>query len=253
MEGSRVSLTIQFTPPYSLFRKDNYWLLSDAEREEIITEENLTRGIRNKLEGAEADAFISEIEESRKFEWLEYHKWRFDAEWYFNLIGKLVFMTSVKIGFLGSYNDAIGDVPFERFEVGGDELSNQNTGITGTDIIALRGYEVEDVDPNSRRNGGGIVFNKYTAELRYPLSTNPNSTIYGSLFAQGGNQWNSFREFNPFDMKRSVGVGIRVFLPMFGLLGFDYGFGLDKIVPNEPNPGLGSLGKFSIILGFEPD
>ncbi len=253
MSGSKISLTLQFTPPYSLFRKDNFWKLSDEEASELILRENLGRGVRNQLTGAAADQFIADIEESRKFEWLEYHKWRFDAEWYYNIVGKLVFMTSAKLGFLGSYNQAVGDIPFERFELGGDGLSNQNTGITGTDIIALRGYEVEDIDPNTRATGGGIIFNKYTAELRYPLSTNPNSTIYATFFLQGGNQWSSFREFNPFDMKRSVGVGLRVFLPMFGLLGFDYGFGLDKTIQNNPNPGLGALGKFSIILGFEPD
>jgi len=89
--------------------------------------------------------------------------------------------------------------------------------------------------------------------LRYPLSTNPNSTIYSTLFFQGGNQWSSFDEYNPFDLRRSVGVGLRVFLPAFGLLGFDYGFGLDKEVAGAENPTLGQLGKFSIILGFEPD
>lgn len=253
MGGSRISLTLKFTPPYSLFRSDNFWVLSESEKAELIRGENLKRGVRDKLEGQEAISFVEDVEDSRKYEWLEYHKWRFDAEWYFNVTGKLVFMTSMKMGFLGHYNDRIGDVPFERYELGGDGLSNQNVGITGTDIVSLRGYEVQDIDPNSRRNGGGLIFNKFTAELRYPISTNPNSTIYTFIFVQGGNQWNSFRDFNPFDLKRSTGVGLRVFLPMFGLLGFDYGFGLDKVVPGEINPGLGQLGKFSIILGFEPD
>ena len=134
------------------------------------------------------------------------------------------------MGYLGSYNDDIGDAPFERFELGGDGLSNQNVGIQGTDIISLRGYEVEDIDPNNNITGGGTIFNKFTAELRYPLSTNPNSTIYTSLFLQAGNQWNAFSDYNPFDLRRTVGAGVRVFLPMFGLLGFDYGFGLDKVV-----------------------
>lgn len=262
MSGSRVSLTLQFTPPYSLFRKDNFWRLSDSEINELHTNELLSLGIRQRENyfttaiGAvrsQAEQNVLDVEESRKFEWLEYHKWRFDAEWFFNPVGKLVFMTSVKMGFLGNYNSSIGDVPFERFEVGGDGLSNQTSGITGTDIFALRGYEVEDIDPESQINGGGIVFNKFTAELRYPLSTNPNSTIYTTLFLQAGNQWRSFDDYNPFDLRRSVGVGLRVFLPMFGLLGFDYGFGLDKIVDGDLTPELGQLGKFSIILGFEPD
>jgi outer membrane protein insertion porin family len=169
------------------------------------------------------------------------------------MVGKLVFMTSAKMGYLGKYNSAIGDVPFERFQVGGDGLSNQTAGIQGTDILALRGYEEEDVAPDNNTTGGGVIFNKFTAELRYPLSTNPNSTIFTTLFFQAGNQWNSFDEYSPFDLRRSVGVGLRVFLPMFGLLGFDYGFGLDKMVSGEANPGLGKLGKFSIVLGFEPD
>lgn len=262
MSGSRVSLTLQFTPPYSLFREDNFWKLSDSEVSELHNNELLSLGIRQRenyfttaigAARSQAEQNVLDVEESRKFEWLEYHKWRFDAEWFFNPVGKLVFMTSIKMGFLGNYNSNIGDVPFERFEVGGDGLSNQTSGITGTDILALRGYEVEDVDPESQINGGGIVFNKFTAELRYPLSTNPNSTIYTTLFLQGGNQWRSFDDYSPFDLNRSVGVGLRVFLPMFGLLGFDYGFGLDKTVDGDTTPALGQLGKFSIILGFEPD
>ncbi len=252
MGGSRVSLTIQFTPPYSLFRGDDFWVLEGEEREQAIQNEIRTLGVRG-LASFDEDAFISEIEEARRFKFLEYHKWRFDAEWYYNITGKLVFMTQAKMGYLGSYNSNIGDVPFERFQLGGDGLSNQNAGIQGTDIIALRGYEIEDVSADNRTTGGGIIFNKFTTELRYPLSTNPNSTIFTTLYFQAGNQWNSFDDYNPFELRRTVGVGMRVFLPMFGLLGFDYGFGLDKTINNNPNPGLGALGKFSIVLGFEPD
>jgi outer membrane protein insertion porin family len=252
--GSRISLTLQFTPPYSLFRGDDqYWILSDSEKEQAIADENRTRGVRNMLTANEADAFISDLEEGRKFTWLEYHKWRFDGEWYFNLVGNLVMMTSIKFGFLGNYNSDIGTVPFERFEIGGDGLTNQTSGITGTDIISLRGYEDDEFPLNNQ--GGGTVFDKFTIELRYPLSTNPNSTIYLMSFLQGGNSWSNFRDFNPFDIKRSAGFGLRVFLPMFGLLGFDYGFGLDRekgfIVPVDPK--WSDYGKFSIILGFEPE
>ena len=252
--GSRMSLTLQFTPPYSLFRSnDNFFRLSEAEKERAIAEENRRLGVRNKMTSAQESAFIADLEEGNKFTWLEYHKWRFDAEWYFNIFNKLVLMTSIKMGFLGHYNDEIGTVPFERFEVGGDGLSNQSVGITGTDIISLRGYEEEEFELNSQ--GGGTVFDKFTVELRYPLSLNPNSTIYFMGFLQGGNSWSSFRDFNPFDIKRSAGFGLRVFLPMFGLLGFDYGFGFDRekgfIIPD--NPKWSDYGKFSIILGFEPD
>jgi outer membrane protein insertion porin family len=252
MGGSRISLLIQFTPPYSLFRKDNFWKLTEEERQSAINAELTTLG-RRAADNFDSDGFINDIEEARRFEYLEYHKWRFDAEWYYNITGKLVLMTSAKMGFLGKYNSNVGDVPFERFQVGGDGLSNQSASIQGTDIIALRGYEEEDVAPNNNRTGGGTIFNKFTTELRYPLSTNPNSTIYTGVFFQAGNQWSSFDDYNPFDLRRSVGLSVRVFLPMFGLLGFDYGFGLDKTISGNPNPGLGALGKFSIVLGFEPD
>lgn len=253
MGGSRISLSIQFTPPYSLFRSDNFWEYTEQEKDALVQEEIAKIG-RRAAESFDADAFISQKEDGRKFEFLEYHKWRVDAEWYYNIVDKLVFMTSAKMGYLGKYNSDIGDIPFERFIVGGDGLSNQTIGIQGSDIIALRGYESSDISPNNaNRSGGDIIFNKFTAELRYPLSTNPNSTIYAHIFAQGGNQWDSISDYNPFDLKRSVGAGVRVFLPMFGLLGFDYGFGLDKTVPGESRRNLGSLGKFSIVLGFEPD
>ena len=106
----------------------------------------------------------------------------------------------------------MGTVPFERFELGGDGLSNQNSGITGTDIIALRGYDLQDLDVNTGRRGNAAIFNKFTVELRYPLSLNPTSTIYATTFFQAGNAWNEFRDYNPFDLYRSVGVGVRVFL-----------------------------------------
>lgn len=266
--GSRVSLSIQFTPPYSLFRGDDFYKLSESEISDLHKQELLQLGIReretyftrpftpnggNTTYASRAEYNVSQTETGRRFEWLEYHKWRFDSEWFFNPVGKLVFMAQAKMGYLGTYNDAIGDVPFERFQLGGDGLSNQNNGIQGTDIIALRGYEERDIDPNFRTSGGGTIFNKFTAELRYPLSTNPNSTIYTTLYFQAGNQWTSFRDYDPFSLRRTVGGGIRVFLPMFGLLGFDYGFGLDKTVDGNENPNFGQLGKFSIVLGFEPD
>lgn len=260
--GSSISLSLQVTPPYSLFRAENFWVLSDSERAEAIFQENLGRGVRNQLSDGGLDdptseaSFIKSIEDSNKFLYLEYHKWRFDTEWYFNFTDKLVMAASSKMGFLGSYNDNLGIVPFERYVYGGDGLSNQSSGITGSTILAARGYETTDFPGNGTgtnnnvRLDGGTIFNKFTVELRYPLSLNPSSTIYALVFAQGGNVWERFSDFNPFDLQRSVGGGVRVFLPMFGLLGFDYGFGIDKD-PNAPNfPG---YGKFSIVLGFEPD
>ena len=216
--GSKVSLTMQFTPPYSLFRKNkDYETLSIQDR----------------------------------FRWLEYHKWRLDMEWYATIVGKLVFKASAKMGLLGFYNRDVGFSPFERFELGGDGLSNQSIGITGRDILALRGYEIEDIEPNAE--GGGTLFNKFSAELRYPLSLQENSTIFVLAFLDGGNSWIGGNNYNPFDLKRSAGMGLRVFLPMFGLLGFDYGFGFDKPSLIAAGAPWGQFGKFSIILGFEPD
>ena len=213
--GSTISLSAQFTPPYSLFSNKDYGSLSAQER----------------------------------FRWLEYHKWKINADWYSTIAGKLVLKVAGRIGILGTYNNEIGTSPFERFELGGDGLSNQSFAFTGNEIISLRGYEVEDI--NGTNVAGTPVYNKFTLELRYPLSTNPNSTIYALLFAQGGNAYETVRDFNPFDLKRSVGGGVRVFLPMFGTLGFDYGFGFDNPIATEQ--GFWKSGNFNIILGFEPE
>lgn len=245
--GSRISFSVQLTPPYSLFKSDNFWLLSDDEKAAAIVEENRRRGSGDIMTPSQEDDHIASIEQANKFEFLEYHKWRFNGEWYFNVTGKFVIATNIKLGFLGKYNSEIGLSPFERFEVGGDGLSNQTSGITGKDIISLRGYEVTDLEQNNI--GGGAIFDKFTVELRYPLSLNPSSSIYLHTFVQGGNTWNRFSDFNPFDIKRSAGLGLRVFLPMFGLLGFDYGWGFDKNL----NVSQGSYGQFNIILGFEPE
>lgn len=222
-EGSLISLSVQFTPPYSLFNKNRDY----------------------------ADEPTNE-----RFRFLEYHKWRFDAEWYATLVGKLVFKAQAKIGMLGYYNKDIGTSPFERFQLGGDGINNQQFGFAGVDIISMRGYEIEDLE-NNRENPALAnsptlstpIFDKFTMELRYPLSLNPTSTIYVLAFVQGGNAWREFRDFNPFDVKRSAGLGLRVFLPMFGTLGFDYGIGFDKGGPRT----LQNLGDFNIILGFEPE
>lgn len=218
--GSTVSLSLQITPPYSLFRGGNpdYSKQSAAER----------------------------------FQYLEYHKWRFDADWYTQIAGNLVLKLQAKFGMLGFFNRDIGTPPFERFQLGGDGINNQQFGFAGVDIISLRGYEINELEANQDPSGGNAatsIFDKFTVELRYPLTLNPSSTIYLLAFAQGGNAWRSFRDFNPFDLKRSAGIGVRVFLPMFGTLGFDYGIGFDKFGDRT----LENLGDFNIILGFEPE
>ncbi|MBL0119373.1 MAG: outer membrane protein assembly factor BamA [Saprospiraceae bacterium] len=219
-DGSRISLTGQFTPPYSLFSNKDYGALDIADR----------------------------------FQFLEYHKWRLDMEFYKSLIGKLVLKVSGKIGMIGYYNEDVGLSPFERFELGGDGLSNANTGIVGKDIISLRGYNVEDVRRDNKvTSDGAAVFDKFSLELRYPISLNPGSSIFVLGFLDGGNAWNKIRDFRPFDLKRSTGLGLRVFLPMFGILGFDYGFGFDKTNLINEGAKWTQFGKFSFILGFEPE
>ncbi len=199
-KGSEISLSLELTPPYSLLSNKDYGTLSEQE----------------------------------KYKWLEYHKWKFNTSIYAELARNLVLSARTKFGFLGYYNKDLGHTPFERFYVGGDGLSGYN--LDGREIIALRGYSNESLTPrNSTFNKiGGTIYNKYTLELRYPLSLNPMATIYALGFFEGGNAWLSFKNFNPYDIKRSAGVGVRIFLPMFGMLGLDWGYGFDEIygLPN---------------------
>ncbi len=247
--GSRVTLSLQFTPPYSLFRSDGLpEPLSTAEKEDVLSDLQKSRGSGAVISVQEQENAIAVAEASNTFNFLEYHKWNLSAEWYFNIFSKFVIATKFKFGFLGSYSDQIGISPFERFELGGDGLSNQTAGITGKEIISLRGYDVNDISQNNL--GGAPIYDKLTIELRYPLSLNPSTSIYVSSFVQGGNSWSQFSEFSPFDVQRSAGFGVRVFLPMFGLLGFDYGWGFDQ---DPLSPNFENYGKFNIILGFEPE
>ncbi|NJC26043.1 outer membrane protein assembly factor BamA [Neolewinella antarctica] len=226
-EGSNIELTVKLTPPY---RKLG---LVDDDPENLKTT-------------------------AEQFRFLEYHKWRLNADWYTPIAGKLILKTQAKIGFLGAYDDLVGVSPFERFELGGDGINNQQAQFAGVDIVSLRGYETSELPNNFIRNPttgareetAAPIFSKYTVELRYPISLNPSSTIFVLAFAQGGNSWRSSRDFNPFDLRRSVGFGARVFLPMFGTLGFDWGYGFDKDAERAEN---GNLTTFNIILGFEPE
>lgn len=208
--GSNFSFSIALTPPYSLFSNKNYDSLPASEKYKLV----------------------------------EFHKERFLAEWYANTFGKFVLRLAAKGGYLGYYNPQIGPPPFERFQVGGDGLS-QNFSLYGIDFIAQRGYDVYTITP-------ATIFNKYTIELRYPFSTNPSAFIYGMIWAEAGNAWYAIQTYDPFNLKRAVGVGLRVFLPIFGTVGFDYGWGFD-------NPNTGTFnefikgGKFNIVLGFEPE
>jgi outer membrane protein insertion porin family len=217
-QGSNFNLHMQFTPPYSLLSDKNYAELSLSER----------------------------------YKFIEYQKYKLTAEWFTQLTNKkaaegkearnMVLRTKVGYGFLGYYNKLVGTSPFERFYMGGSGISGfQN--FVAREIIALRGYPDNSV---SSRFGDPICA-RYTMELRYPISLNPQATIFVLGFAEGGNTWTDYKKFNPFQVKRSAGVGLRVFLPMFGLLGIDYGWGFDAI---PGNPGIGNgKGQFHFTIG----
>ncbi len=210
-KGSEITFSLSFTPPYSLFNNKDY----------------------------------SSMEDKEKYKWIEYHKWKFSSAWYLKLIGNLVLYNKLQFGFLGFYDKGIGQSPFERFYLGGDGLTGYS--LDGREIIALRGFENYALSPKDKLGNdvGGTIYDKFTTEIRYPISLNPNATIYVLGFLEGGNSWLKFREFAPFDIKRSAGVGLRIFLPMFGLLGLDYGWRFDK----EQGDSRNGIGKFSFVLG----
>jgi len=201
--------------------------------------------------------------ESNPYKWIEYNKWRFTGEWYVPLskpTGEdrnkmFVLKAAAKYGFLGRYNQNLSISPFERFQVGDAGLANQ-FALLGYDIIAHRGYPVyQTSNPkiNPEQSGASqyfTIFNKYSLEIRYPLSLNPSSTIYALGFFEAANGWYSLRDYNPFQLRRSTGIGMRFFLPMFGLLGFDYGVGLDRITTGGT---LKDASRFTFMLGFEPE
>lgn len=223
-KGSVFSLGLAVTPPFSAFKKDNFWILTDAEknaaRNDVLSE---------NPEASESDieAAIESLNDTEKYKWIEYHKWSFSGTWYTSLVGNLVLAAKAEFGYLGFFNRDIGSSPFEKFRVGGSGMYSYN--LYGADIIALRGYEEGSITPkNAKSIDNGNVYSKFSVEMRYPVSLNPSATIYGLAFFDGGNAWQHIREFNPFVMKRSVGVGIRAFLPMFGMLGVDWGYGLDQ-------------------------
>ncbi|GAB3936256.1 outer membrane protein assembly factor BamA [Mucilaginibacter myungsuensis] len=213
-QGSNLRFAVQVTPPYSLFNNTNYKIATPAER----------------------------------YKFVEYHKWKFDAQWFTRIAGKLVLMSQTRFGFLGSYNNAVGQSPFERFKLGGDGMQSFQF-LQGSEIIGMRGYRNFSIVPvgsnyDANTNPGSPVYSKYTMELRYPVMTGQSATIFLLSFAEGGNTWNSFNQYNPFQVRRSVGAGVRIFLPIFGLLGLDYGYGFDKI-PGIPDASGGQF-HFSI-------
>ncbi len=223
--GSRFGITAKFTLPYSMFDGRDYAALAE-ERAAALADNN-----------AEELARIDQI----RFDWLEFYKINFNGEWFNKLFGDLVLRTNVEFGFLGAYNNDRGVPPFERFFVGGDGLA----GVTldGREIIRLRGYPNQSIVPRTRTsvseetfNDGATIYNKYTLELRYPITLNPSASIYTLAFLEGGSAFDNFKDFTPFELNRSAGLGLRIFMPAFGLLGIDFGYGFDPIPGTNLGP-----------------
>ncbi|MDR3188727.1 MAG: outer membrane protein assembly factor BamA [Prevotellaceae bacterium] len=211
-KGSELSIGLQITPPYSLFNNLNY------------SDPNLTP--------------------QEKYRWIEYHKWSFRMAWFNQIMGDFVFALKTQFGYLGYFSQDLGYSPFEGFDVGGDGMSGYN--LYGIETIGLRGYKNSSLTPYNNGISIANVYDKFTVELRYPFVLSPQSTIYGLVFFEGGNAWLNIKSFNPFSIKRSAGVGVRLMLPMIGLLGIDWGYGFDKI-QGETTP---SGSNFHFIIGM---
>ena len=218
-QGSDFSFSLQFTPPYSLLRRNGVSGY-DNDGNPVYTSD--WRKINYDLQSS-----------TERYKWIEYHKWSFKGSVFAKLVGDLVLMARAQFGYLGYYNRNWGYSPFEGFRVGGDGMSGYDT--YGSEIISLRGYENYSLTPTATSSYNttgnyyaGNVYDKFTVELRYPVILQPQSTIFALLFLEGGNCWADIRDFNPFQIRRSAGVGVRVFLPMIGLLGVDWGWGFDN-------------------------
>ncbi len=199
--GSNIELSGKFTPPYSLFSNKDYSTMTPVD----------------------------------KYKWMEFYKIKFKADVYNEVVGKLVLRSSAEMGFMDGYNKQLGAPPFERFYVGGTGLFGGR--FDGRELIPLRGYENASTyggqPQDITQRGGGTIYNRFTLELRYPISLNQTAKIYGLTFAEGGNVWNTWSKYNPFQLKRSIGVGVRVYMGAFGLIGFDFAYGFDKTINGD--------------------
>jgi len=238
MSGSEFSVMGKFTIPYSVFNGINYADLPNQEKYktrnttatemvgpngEIIQPGNYINSSGNKVDNFQDAAANQGKIDQEKVKWLEYYKIKFKADWFTKIYGKLVMRSLGEFGYLGAYNKDRGVVPFERFYVGGDGLAN--FAQDGRETIQMRGY------PNNSLSSvdGGTIYNKFSLELRYPITLKSSASIYVLSFLEGGSSYNSFKEYNPFVLRRSAGVGLRIFMPAFGLLGIDFGYGFDPL------------------------
>ena len=211
--GSTFNISGKFTPPYSLLTGRDY---ADLENQIEFQDEN-------------GNPLIDKIDQER-FRWLEFYKIKFNGTWYTRVFDDLILKTQADFGFIGSYNSDRGNIPFERFFLGGDGMVSY--ALDGRETIALRGYPNQSLSGND----GSVIYNKFSLELRYPITLKPSASIYALTFLEAGDGYNSFREFDPFNSKRSAGAGVRIFMPAFGLLGIDFGYGFDNANPNINTP-----------------
>ena len=226
--GSEFSLSVTLTPPWSLFDGKDYSRMATAD-----------------TYNSNREQYNEELRE--KYRWIEYHKWKFKSRTYTALTNEqkcFVLMTRVEFGLLGSYNKDKRS-PFETFYMGGDGMSGYSTSYA-EETIGLRGYENGSLTPYGQE---GYAYDRFTLEIRYPFMLG-NTTIYGLGFAEAGNAWNETKKFNPFDMKRSAGLGVRIFLPMVGLMGIDWAYGFDKVYKGTTQETRGGS-NFHFVLGQE--
>ena len=249
--GAEFSLTGKFTLPYSLFNGVDYATLGEKEEYKLRNPADIKDANGNIIipKDAYLDANGKQVStyqeaapdpakvDQKKYNWLEYYKLKFKADWYTKVAGTnkspLVFRSLVEFGFLGAYNQERGVIPFERFFLGGDGMANYS--MDGRETIALRGYPNGSLTPVAT-NGesiGANIYNKFSLELRYPITLKASASIYALTFLEAGSSFDTFKNYNPFALSRSAGAGLRVFMPAFGLLGIDFGYGFDGLpLPN---------------------
>jgi outer membrane protein insertion porin family len=211
--GSTFTVSAKLTPPYSLLSGRDF---SDLENQPEFQDED-------------GNPLVDKIDQER-FRWLEFYKVKFNGTWYTRVFDDLILKTQADFGFIGAYNKDRGNIPFERFFLGGDGMISY--ALDGRETIALRGYPNQSLSGND----GSVIYNKFSLELRYPITLKPSASIYALTFLEAGNGYNSFREFDPFNSKRSAGLGVRIFMPAFGLLGIDFAYGFDNTNPNSTTP-----------------
>ena len=216
--GSSFILSAKLTPPYSLFEDVDFQNLENQAEFQTLNANGETVPDQGKID-------------QEKFRFLEYYKVKFSGTWYTRIIDKLVLKTQTDFGFLGAYNNKRGDIPFERFYIGGDGMAN-NFALDGREVVALRGYPNQSLSSQD----GSTLYNKFTLELRYPITLKPTASIYALSFLESGRGYEGFQDFNPFNANRSAGAGVRIFMPAFGLLGIDFGYGFDSINQTQQTP-----------------